>query len=390
MLGFNIYSYLFQVFDLSVFGVSVRLYMLASIVAIIYIFVKKISIDINNKGFFFIVLLFFIYMFSSTIWAENEITLAFVRAVGICLLLVSFFSLYCLSLKADSPTILKIEIFFKYYIYASLLFYLVGLYVYFSQGPSGEERGVLGLYAEGILFRMRGFANSPNNLVLMLMPIFFFSALLGTLKSRGFYLALLLCTILTISGAGYLILLCISFALICTQGKVKSVLFLVSSFISFCGGFVLYLNNEEFARIVDLRLIRFKTGSGRFDLFERSIEIANDSKYFGHGLGQARTFFHDINGEGVQSTHNSFLEVYLEGGGVGLVLFIACWALLAITLFRSKINFKSKGMLGAYLMCLFIISNINLMVYVELMVFNFFMFLFIMTVLSRKQSHRRL
>jgi len=69
-----------------------------------------------------------------------------------------------------------------------------------------------------------------------------------------------------------------------------------------------------------------KWSSGRMELWEVAFERVDDSFLFGHGLGSFDTIItHEIRqtlpDPGVGDWHNQFLQIYMESGFVGLMLF---------------------------------------------------------------------
>lgn len=71
-----------------------------------------------------------------------------------------------------------------------------------------------------------------------------------------------------------------------------------------------------------LRLSR-STGQGfgaRYEYWSMALELIGESPIIGHGFGQELILFERVRGEGM--CHNAFLSVGIEGGLLGLLLFI--------------------------------------------------------------------
>jgi len=311
-------------------------------------------------------------MCASSLWATNY-SIAITRMVGILVLIASFFALLYLSQSLSAVVFFKLlKKISILYLSVSFVYYLFGLYfVYFNGVSLGEERKLFGLYLEGILPRMRGFADSPNNLVLLLFPIFY-SLIIEKKLNRKLLTLVLIAVVCTISFTGYLAFIVILICLFFTNLKPLVVKCFSLVAIAVLILLYLYITNEQLASIVTARINRLSSGSGRFDLFVHSINMVNESSMFGFGLGQARIYLLGFQGRDLQSTHNSFIEVFFEGGVIGLILFSLCWIAVIIYTYKVKILRKQKVIVLSYLLALFVLSLSNLMVYVELMVLNFF------------------
>ena len=360
--------------------------MVISILAFILIpivFNKKIGI--KNFPVLIIPAFFFLYMFSTILWANNQ-TLAIVRGIGIIFLAFSFtiLQIYSKTINLNSINFKKVENFIFLYIALTFIYYFIGLYFY-NYSPLGEERGLFGLYVETPLLRLRGFVNSPNNLILILLPMFFYSYMIAQSKSKILYISLITLVLLTFSGAGYSVLICIlsTFLVLGNKNLVVNLCILGSIVIYLT--YTIYNSSPELARMIDIRLLRFATASGRFDLYSKTFELSLGSPYWGHGLAQVREYLANYQGVTLQSSHNSFLEVFFEGGIIGLMLFFFSWIVLIIKVIKSKIKIHDKFIFFLYIACLLILSFINLMVYVELMVLNLFVLIFLINLKEQEK-----
>lgn len=329
--------------------------------------------------------IFYFYMLCTALWADN-LSLALVRGLGIIFLVFSFALLQIYSEQVFSQytnrkfiNLKKIENLILCYISLTFIYYIVGIY-FFNYSSLGDTRGLFGIYVEGPLIRLRGFANSPNNIILILLPIFYYSYVVAQSRSKLLYIGLLTLLVLTFSGAGYagLVLIFISILSVNIKNALVSCCTLVVALV--CLIYSFYNFSPEIAHMIDVRLLRLESGSGRFILFNKVFELSLEAPFFGHGLAQVRDYLSNYKGEGLQSSHNSFLEVFFEGGIIGLSLFLLSWLVLIIKVYKSKIIFTDKVLFLSYLGCLFIISSINLMVYVELMILNLFIFIFLIDV----------
>ena len=137
-----------------------------------------------------------------------------------------------------------------------------------------------------------------------------------------------------------------------------------------------YFQYEWFQQIINARADRVISGSGRSDLFAYIVHLISEQPFFGFGLAQVREFLVGFHGRDLQSAHNSFLEVFFEGGVFAVLLFIMCWIMLVLKVACSKMPVYIKLILLSYIGGLLLISMANMMVYVELMILNLFALVF--------------
>jgi len=373
-------AFFFQQFTLFEFGTLVKPWVLITVISFLAIFVFVPRISLSFPSYLYIVSAFFLFIVVSSFWAE-DLSIAFVRALGVVLLCVSYLLLKVFYDNSEKKEISQIIYKLSYfYLIMSLMYYLIGFYL-FKTGSGyltdDAHRGLYGLYVEGVLPRMRGFSDSPNNLVLLLIPMFYIPFILKVKACNIYYLLILIVLALTFSITGYIIFILASVFILFTQSmRVLLQLSLVIFFFLFLI-FILYLSYENFAFIVDSRIDRISTGSGRYELFNYAINLIVESPISGYGLGQARLFLGNVGGRGYESTHNSFIEILFEGGFVAGGLFVLSWFSIFYYAVKLEVSRKDRVNLCCYLVSLFLISSANLMVYVELMVFNFFCFFFV-------------
>lgn len=321
--------------------------------------------------------LLFVYIISTFLYADNTV-LVLIRAIGIILLILTFISLILLSSIITAEMFYEfIRRFIVFYLVFSLCYYILGLEAFLNGGITLEngERKLFGLYMEGVLPRLRGGADSPNNFVLLLIFLnvsyFMCCHLLNKVISYNILILSILSLILTLSITGYLAFFCILLFVSLDNSKLFFTL-LLFTLLSIITISLLYFSQDWFQNIVSTRVLRIGTGSGREGLFIYVIDLIGQNPIFGYGLGQARDFLVGFQGRQLQSTHNSFLEIFFEGGIFALILFVICWFTLFARIIISKCSLFSKKMLFLYLSGLLIFSQANLMIYVELMVLNLF------------------
>ncbi|MGD8172513.1 O-antigen ligase family protein [Vibrio sp. TRT 21S02] len=362
-------------------------YMLV-IVGTIPFFLFNMNRKINFPGSFLILFTLMIYLVSTS-FLVDDISLSFNRTLGLLLLftLIFYLFIYGDESKFNKRIILK---FLLVYSCLSLSYYLVGLIASMKvEGYlEGFERGIYGLYLDGILPRYRGFLDSPNNAVIILFMILMYSLMdsskLGNLLS---FLTLLL-ILITFSFTGYIAVTFLILGYVLSRGikaisaSLLLVLFTIFLLLHF------YLHDSTFSMLVDARVERLSTGSGRFELFSHSIELISNAPISGHGLAQARLLLEGFQGRDLQSTHNSFIEVFLEGGFLAITLYLLFWTMLFIDAIKSKVCWKSRVILFSYLVSLFVLNNSNNLFYVELMIFGLFWFYWVKRQLENDTYHQ--
>lgn len=370
-------SFFFQQFWILLLPVPIKPYMIAVCLGLFFVFFtvhgKKYKLPLHIP----LVAIFFFYMMLTFFWA-NEMSLAFTRSIGIAYLILTYVVLSLLAPVGHMTVVdSKLLRWLTFFLIGVILYYLLGVYHIYANGyvvGLKYEQGVFGVYMEGVLPRLRGFADSPNNMGLLIILLFYWVFVLKpkSVNNYFFYLLLGLSLLLTFSITSYMAFFIPLFIL----GLITNRRILISNiFIIFFATLSLtffYINNDWFASLIDLRVDRLYSGSGRFELFGFAIDRAFDSPIFGHGLSQVRLFLSGFQNRELQSTHNSFIESFFEGGLLGLLLFILCW--IGFVVYLSKINITplDRYKLFSYLGALFIFSNANLMIYVELMVLNMF------------------
>ncbi len=326
-------------------------------------------------------LMLFVYLAETSIWAQNK-DLALVRLLGIILLILTYVNLSSLRLYYSSERLMQlIQVSGVLFVWLSIILYVSGLYLesidatYFR---IVKENVVfhLGVYFEGGVFpRLRGITDSPNNFGaygLFFLTIFYY------LGSR-FY-ACVIGALIILTASFTCILIMALFFLTVTRRKLAALMvFCLSSTVAVMAlDSILGPSGHVFLRL------RYKLtgGSGRFEIFRHSIEFFEASPFFGAGLNQAREFELEV-GRAVQSAHNNILEVMIEGGLLGLALLLIC---MAATHPRVVGVSKHDSLYGFYVMnllILLILSLSNATLYNDT---TFFVLALLMAVVRRGES----
>jgi O-antigen ligase len=92
--------------------------------------------------------------------------------------------------------------------------------------------------------------------------------------------------------------------------------------------------------MIEWRLERNKSGTGRFDLWVYVLELINNN-IWGYGINTTRVIIRDFHA--LNSLHNSILEVFLTGGWIGLLLYLLLYlSIFMYTLLIWKYRKDSK------------------------------------------------
>ena len=368
-------SFCFQQFTIPGLSFPLRPFVFAIIIALLFILLTDSGRRFPFPFYIPFVCVFFLYIFSSFLWAL-EVQLALVRIVWTLFLCVTYFTLVKICPyervlylnKAGAITLYTLLI-------AILLYYCLGLYSFYIQGYKlgfGYDPGIYGLYIDGILPRLRGFMDSPNNMGLLLLPLFYGIYLLDLKLGKFFIILIFAAVIFTLSVTTYLaFLLPLTLLIILKKPRYFIYLLLGSSIFIFLI-FIIAQDYELINQIISTRLSRVASGSGRFDLFGFVLEKISENPFLGYGIAQARVYLLGFQGRDLQSSHNSFLESFFEGGIIGLTLFVLCWVTIAFYILTLKIDGSKKIMLFCYLGSLVLFSFSNMMIYVDVMVLNLF------------------
>jgi O-antigen ligase len=316
--------------------ISLRIYQLFIPFLCIYLifnikYIKKI------KFFEIMFVLFYFYMSMTFFWSIDKILSLKLIILQIMLIIFYFY----LRLEFNKFTIKDLESLIikigKYYILGSLLFYIFGIYI-FTTSPIQNEIFYLGLMQENILPRLRGFAESPNGFIVY--ALFF---LIFFINQNRFFLIFLttISLILSFSTTGWLLCFLVFFI---SNLKKISLKFIFSIFIIIVISVLIYIlfiqNNEDIIKMIEWRLERNKSGTGRFDLWVYVLDLINNN-IWGYGINTTRVIIADFHA--LNSLHNSILEVFLTGGWIGLLLYLLLYlSIFMYTLLIWKYHKDSK------------------------------------------------
>lgn len=331
-------SFLIQFIQFDI-GLSIlKPFMILSMVCLILFFSKiKFSKFYNHELFW---ILSFVIIFASFFYAEDKL-LALKVILGQFILIISFiifrFLLDRISLESFEQILISLG---KFYVLGSLSLYILGIVSYYilhimpSQSNFLNEYAIriYGLYLEGAFPRMMGLAESPNNYAYFANIFFWFFVYK---RKKMMILLCLLSLVLTISSSTFIVLFFQTLIFLVYSGKKVfiPIIFFFSSVIATI--LYYYYSNDTFQSIVNYRLDRNMTGSGRLGLYEYVWGLIIKSPIVGYGANQSRLLIEPY--RELMSTHNSLLEMLLTTGVLGFLSYLLfLFFLLRNSYFLSK------------------------------------------------------
>ncbi|MEH6456394.1 MAG: O-antigen ligase family protein [Cocleimonas sp.] len=361
--------------SLSFMGANIKIYMVFALVyffiGVGYMVLKRILI----LEFFAVSVYFIIGL--SVFYAEN-FGLAMRLLLGQVVLMIAYIvyrtELTKLNLFQFERLFINVG---RIYVLLSLIFYLMGIVgVYFlGVGPSesmyvNEHSWTFyGAYFERTLPRLMGLSESPNN---YLFFTFLFMLFFRYKEKKGYEFIALLSLILTVSGTALIVLvLYYTFLFIVSKTNLLLKLLLPFSFVVL--GRVLYVNVGLVKDIVDLRVLRLSTGSGRYELWDFVTEKISESPLLGYGANQSRLIIESH--RGLNSAHNSFLDMFLTTGVLGFMIYCLLHLSLAITSLKLSQVYHTEMFVVLYVFLL-LVSMSNNTLHIDYLIF-YFGFLFV-------------
>lgn len=226
----------------------------------------------------------------------------------------------------------------KYYILGSIILYIIGIYD-FAMHPILEKKTYFGLLQESILPRLRGFAESPNSFI----PFALFFLVYFLDKKQNLWIFLTLTAIVaSFSSTGMLIAFIILIIIYVNKINFKLILFTLIFLLVVVLLYVyLIQENQEIMRMINWRMERNVSGTGRFELWSYALNLISDN-IFGYGINTTRILIHDFHA--LVSVHNSVLEIFLTGGFIALFLYLLLYLVILFQSLYIWRNYKDKKM----------------------------------------------
>lgn len=326
-------------------GIRVLYIFLPLIFLYFILFVKRIK---SLKSFEVLFITFYLYLAITFFWANNSILSIKLMVLEFILILIYFYG------RTSVVKINNLESFFiflgKYFIIGGILFYLVGLYAYYYNNLFiAEDRMYFGIMMENFMPRLRGFTESPNTYILFAN---FFLIYFLEHKMIKYVLITLVSILLSFSTTGMIIASIILLFYIRINLRVISLILVVLALSVLV--FIFFIeNNQEIMRMIEWRLQRNSSGTGRFELWNFALGLIEQHPIVGYGINQTRDLianFHKLN-----SVHNSYIEVFLTGGGIGLFLYL----LLISSIFLDAFKIKKYSKIPLLAVIIYIISGLS-------------------------------
>lgn len=327
----------------------------------LFIWIVSLKYIKFNKIYFFeiVFVLLYMYIVVSSLWSIDY-ALSLKLILGEIILLLSYFIIRYLS---STVTLEKFEDMFlhiaKFFTIASFILYIYGIVWYYvlesipseSMYLNENSIGIFGLYLEGFMPRFRGLSESPNNYFYIEFLVMVF---LLYKKQTKFAILAIITLILTVSSTGALVLISISLFTLFNKKYIMKLF--ASIIIVIFSGYIFYIDNEFMHHLLNDRFDRTMSGSGRFDLWSYVMGYLNESPLFGYGANTSRVVLENF--RGLQSAHNSFLDIWLTTGVIGFLLLLSLFILLLLISFKLSLRYKTNMFIYLWILY-FIISMAN-------------------------------
>lgn len=340
---------------------------------------KKFIIPINWQSIFLIV--FFVLNIFSLFFADN-----LMFAIRKILFLTSMIPLYFVVVYILSNSEERFRKFVKYLAWGGILSVFVGISIFLGQYILGID-AVMGFYgkighyfwgqsfSESILnyqsflvnigsvdyLRMASLFPDPHNFALfagiisfLTLPLFLISANKSKKEAVFYGVISLLCFLsvfLSFSRAAYLALgvslvVVLAIVVMARDNSNKTVIGVISALL-----FIVFLFSPAKDRFLDIFSLEDGSNIERMQILKNGLSILKDNWLFGVGVGNAPSAYNEnIDYRNPANSHNTYLEIAIENGVLGL----AVWCLLVFgTIIQLiKLVVKKQGEGRFYVLCL--------------------------------------
>ncbi|KMY52402.1 O-antigen ligase family protein [Peribacillus loiseleuriae] len=312
------------------------------------------------------ILLLFFYFIYCLSGAFSQYPEASIRVIlGVILTLGCFFIMRYVveqaSIRAIETSIANVGIIFNS---ISLLLYVIGLRLT-DGSPEGVEITSFGLLLDRDYPRLIGLLDDPN--IFIFYNTLFFSYYLTYLKGWKHSIGFILCVItslLTFSRGGIvaLLLVVLLYAILASVSKkikMMTVFLLCLVVLLAAGSFM----QVDFNQIILSRITDFSTdgGSGRFELWAQAIHYFMSRPLLGIGAFNFSDYYEFEYNEKL-FVHNTFLEVLVESGIIGFLLYFSFLLMLIITFIKTKLHKEKPYMVLTLFAFLLQMVSLSLMI----------------------------
>lgn len=292
---------------------------------IIFIFHNS---KVNLRNFIPILLILTAYLLTF-LWSVSYSN-SIIGAIGIIQLIIYSFSFLLIINHYNRSIFIKLLLSSIVIVCVfSIIYYILGIITY--NGDYSENAKNLGIMIDRSMIRAKGFTDDPNIFSLYVGICLIISALNPIKKNKNFILFLLLITFLLTLSRGGIIAMIIAISattivklFLSPQQEIKKVILVLLIIILAVAYIILF--NDTLLNIIVKRLNNINSASGRFELWSLAFKAFHERPIFGHGIFTTKYIFEQILGKPAY-THNTFIELLLEGGSY---LFVCCIFILFI------------------------------------------------------------
>lgn len=312
----------------------VPIYFLLPLVIFTILLLKLYNIK-KMQSIEFVFFFFYIFTLTTTLYSFSyEESFRYVMGLS----LVTFTYFICRSIMLYGPFDIskQLRTVGKLFVILSLLNYVIGL---FTMNVLAEHVDFYGVTIEKGIPRMLGLNNDPN-ICAFANLVFFYYFMFDYKKYSKIFMGLaFLGILLTLSRGGMIsLVLGLLSCFIILSGKQKVRFFIYFLFALFFLVLLVYVNYELLEPFISKRVSGLETGAGRFEIWGNAIELFYNKPLLGYGIFTFRDVSGALFGD-PRHAHNTYLEVLVETGLLGLLIFLT--VLCFILLFSYRLAKKS-------------------------------------------------
>ncbi|CAM4318012.1 O-antigen ligase [Listeria booriae] len=367
-------------------GLAVKPYMMMLLLLMFY-YLSKITIE---KLLFFEMAFVGFYVYYDLRGVITAYPTAALRAMGATFILLVFYFFCRYWLNQIRWKDIEWAIIISGFVFnlLSLGYYVMGL-VNLGFNMHGNGIRELGVMIDRDFARLLGLTNDPNIFVFinMLFIAYFLTHREKWWNLLGGFIGIL-CVMLTLSR-GAIISLVIVLVLCLLVGSVRSKLMMVLGAVGFFLLANLFFDQFMEVSLWELLLERFGTvsedgGSGRFDIWTDGLAYFMDKPLFGIGSFNFQAYHSFAAGKAI-FMHNSFLEILVETGIVGMMFYVTAIVTLVWTLVKAALVDKEQWWL-----LIALIGYLSMMTSLSLILNEIFFFFFALVARSLKEKERNI
>ncbi|MBC1804792.1 O-antigen ligase family protein [Listeria booriae] len=367
-------------------GLAVKPYMMMLLLLMFY-YLSKITIE---KLLFFEMAFVGFYVYYDLRGVITAYPAAALRAMGATFILLVFYFFCRYWLNQIRWKDIEWAIIISGFVFnlLSLGYYVIGL-VNLGFNMHGNGIRELGVMIDRDFARLLGLTNDPNIFVFinMLFIAYFLTHREKWWNLLGGFIGIL-CVMLTLSR-GAIISLVIVLVLCLLVGSVRSKLMMVLGAVGFFLLANLFFDQFMEVSLWELLLERFGTvsedgGSGRFDIWTDGLAYFMDKPLFGIGSFNFQAYHSFAAGKAI-FMHNSFLEILVETGIVGMMFYVTAIVALVWTLVKAALVDKEQWWL-----LIALIGYLSMMTSLSLILNEIFFFFFALVARSLKEKERNI